>query len=125
MRFSTRSLTLAFGLLVPTTVRAFTPGPWSTADTLWEVAYASVVAVDCTQSVQITPSGRYERNPFLPKHPSANTFKFVCTASVVGHVAISYCLPVKWRRDWQVITFFAEGASVTSNYFYAGLAIKF
>ncbi|MGA2079232.1 MAG: hypothetical protein ABSH53_01255 [Holophaga sp.] len=63
-------MTLALGLLVPTAARAFTPEPWTRTDSLWELAYASVVAMDCTQSMQITPSGRYERNPVLPKHPS-------------------------------------------------------
>ena len=54
-----------------------------------------------------------------------NTFKFICTASVLGHVAISYCLPVKVRRDWQVVTVFLETTAVTDNYFRAGLSIKF
>jgi len=125
MKFSIRSLTLALGLSLSVTARAFTPEPWTRTDTLWELAYASAVAADCTQSMQITPSGRYERNPVLPKHPSPNTFKFICAASVAGHFAISYCLPVKFRRDWQVVTVFLETAAVTDNYFRAGLSIKF
>lgn len=40
-------------------------------------------------------------------------------------MAISYCLPVKVRRDWQVVTVFLETTAVTDNYFRAGLSIKF
>jgi hypothetical protein len=126
MKFSARSLTLAVGLLVySNSGGAFTPAPWTATDTWWEVAFATVVALDCSQSVQIKPLGRYERNPLLPRHPSPGTMELICLGSVLGHTGVSYCLPVKWRRDFQVVTVFLETATVTDNYFRAGLSIKF
>lgn len=116
-------LLLAFGLLVPAS--AWEPAPWTRADTLWEIGFAAVVAMDYGQSRQIMPLGRYERNPFLPRQPSPRTVGLICLGSVAGHLGVSCLLPVTWRRRWQVTTVFLEAAAVTDNYFRAGLSIKF
>jgi hypothetical protein len=121
-----RSLTLAFGLLMGAgPALAAAPDPWTRTDTLWEAAFAAVVAMDCGQSVQIDPTGRYERNPVLPRHPDPRTVRMICLGSVAGHVIVSRVLPVPWRRRFQAATVALEVAAVSSNYFYAGLSIKF
>lgn len=118
--------TLAFGLLVPAaTALAWEPAPWTHEDTLWEIAYVTVVAMDCSQSCQFQQLGRYERNPFLPRHPNARTMRMICLGSVAGQAAISVVLPATWRRPWQVTTVSLEVAAVADNYFRAGLSIKF
>jgi len=118
--------TLAFGLLVSAvSAKAWEPAPWTHEDTLWEIGYVTVVAMDCSQSCQITELGRYERNPFLTRHPNRRTMCWICVGSVVGQATISYVLPVKWRRHWQVATVSLEVAAVADNYFRAGLSIKF
>jgi hypothetical protein len=122
----TRFITLAFGLLAcGAHARAWEPAPWTRTDTWWEASYAAVVAMDYTQSVQIVPSGRFERNPFLPKHPSNKTFQYVCLGSVLGHVGVSCLLPAKWRRPWQTVTLSLEVLAVGDNQFLAGLRVKF
>jgi hypothetical protein len=120
------SLALALGLfLASAPARAWEPGPWTTADTWWEVAFATAVALDCRQSVQLEQDGRYERNPVLPHHPNARTMKVICLGSVVGHLAVSLALPTQVRRSWQAVTVVLEAATVTDNYFRAGLRIRF
>jgi len=117
---------LAFGLLVPAaSAMAWEPAPWTRDDTLWEIGYVAVVAMDCSQSCQFQQLGRYERNPFLPRHPNARTMRMICLGSVVGQAGISYVLPAKWRRPWQAATVSLEVAAVADNYFQAGLSIKF
>ncbi len=126
MNYLTRSLTLALGLLVVSrTAGAWTPEPWTAADTGWELGYLAVVAMDCAQSEQLTFLGRYERNPLLPRHPNRGTMRLICLGSVTGHAVIWYCLPVKWRRPWQGVTIFLEAATVTDNYYRAGLRVRF
>jgi len=120
------SLALALGLhLAPAPARAWEPGPWTRADTWWEVAFATVVAMDCRQSVHLEEDGRYERNPVLPRHPDARTIRMICLGSVVGHLAVSLALPARARRRWQAVTLVLEAATVTDNYFRAGLRIRF
>ena len=81
--------------------------------------------MDCAQSCQIVSTGRYERNPFLPKYPSPRTMRFICLGSVVGHIGVSCLLPTSWRRPWQATTLTLEVLAVGDNYFQAGLRIKF
>jgi len=116
-------LTLAFGL--GTSAFAIEPDPWTTKDTLWEVAYAGLVLVDCKQSCKIQEQGRIEQNPFLPRCPNPRTMRAICAGSVLGHVAVSYLLPAKWRRRFQVGTVFLEAVVVQDNYYRAGIRIKF
>ena len=118
-----RCLLMAFGLLLPAS--AWEPAPWTRTDTLWEIGFAAVVAMDYGQSRQIVPLGRYERNPFLPREPSPRTVGLICLGSVAGHLAVSALLPAKWRRTWQAVTVVLEVTAVTDNYFRAGLSIKF
>jgi len=126
MKISTRSWTLALGLLIfPRTAAAWAPDPWTFADTCWEMGFAAVVAMDCAQSEQLDFLGRYERNPLLPRHPDRKTVRLICLGSITGHAAISFCLPVGWRRGWQGVTIFLEAATVTDNYYRAGLRVRF
>jgi hypothetical protein len=114
---------LALGLLA--TCPAMATDPWTRQDTYWELAYVGMVALDCNQSSQIQALGRTERNPFLPRRPSPRTMQAICLGSVVGHAAVSYVLPGKWRRGFQTVTFTLETAVVVDNYFRAGIRFKF
>ena len=51
--------------------------------------------------------------------------RLICLGSVTGHAVISVRLPVKWRRPWQGVTIFLEAATVTDNYYRAGLRVRF
>ena len=116
-------LGLALGLLV--TSPALATDPWTREDTYWELAYAAMVTLDCNQSSQIQALGRTERNPLLPRRPSPRTMQAICIGSVVGHVAVSYVLPAKWRRGFQAVTVTLETAVVVDNYYRAGIRFKF
>jgi hypothetical protein len=98
---------------------------WTTPDTLWELAYVSVAAMDCSQSRQIENGGRYEQDPVLPRHPSARTITQLTLLNVAAHATISWVLPSPWRRRFQVISFSIEAGVVSSNYIHAGLKVKF
>jgi len=111
----------ALGLAMPTQAA----DPWSKADTAWELSYVAMVAMDCSQSRQIEDGGRYERNPLLPRHPSAKTITQLCILNVVAHAAISYALPRPWRRRFQTVTFVLEAGVVADNYYRAGVKVKF
>ena len=99
--------------------------PWSKSDTAWELSYVAMVAMDCSQSRQIEDGNRYERNPLLPRHPSARTITQLCILNVVAHAAISYVLPRPWRRRFQVVSVVLEAGVVADNYYRAGIKVKF
>jgi len=99
--------------------------PWTLQDTLWELSYDAVLAMDCSQSRQIEGSDRYERNPLLPRHPSAKTITQLCILNAVAHAGISYVLPKPWRRRFQVVTVVIEAGVVSDNYIRAGVRVKF
>ena len=113
---------LALCLALP--CRAGDRSPWTTQDTLWELGYAATVAMDCSQSRQIE-NGGYERNPLLPRHPSAKTITQLCVLNVIAHVGISYVLKTPWRRRFQVATVVIEAGVVADNYYRAGVKLKF
>ncbi|BDU71660.1 hypothetical protein [Mesoterricola silvestris] len=112
---------VALGLALP--CRA--ADPWTARDTTWELSYAAVVAMDCSQSRQIENGGRYERNPLLPRHPSAKTITQLCVLNVAGHAALSWALPRPWRRRFQVVSVVLEAGVVADNYYRAGVKVRF
>ena len=118
-----RSLALAFGLFP--TCQATQADPWTRQDTYWELAYVGLLALDCNQSSQIQKLGRREQNPFLPSHPSPRTVQAICLGSALGHLAVAYVLPGKWRRGFQVTSVVLEAAVVQDNYYRAGIRFAF
>jgi hypothetical protein len=127
MKQLAKALVLAFGLgpWMPAADGTLAGAPWTREDTWWEVSYAALVAMDCGQSCQMQKLHLYERNPVLPRHPNARSMRMICLGSVLGHAAVSYVLPVKWRRPFQMGTVFLEAGTVADNYFRAGVSIKF
>lgn len=105
--------------------RAADRAPWTAADTAWELSYVAAVAMDCSQSRQIEDGNRYERNPLLPRHPSARTITQLCVLNVVAHATLSWALPRPWRRRFQVASVVLEVAVVADNYYRAGVRVKF
>ena len=99
--------------------------PWTLRDTAWELSYVAVVAMDCSQSRQIENGGRYERNPMLPRHPSARTILQLGILNVTAHATVSYLLPAPWRRRFQMVSVGIEAGVVSDNYFRAGVKLKF
>ena len=101
------------------------PDPWTIRDTAWELSYVATVAMDCSQSRQIENGGRYERNPMLPRHPSARTILQLGILNVTAHATVSYLLPAPWRRRFQMVSVGIEAGVVSDNYFRAGVKLKF
>ena len=99
--------------------------PWTREDTLWELSYVAVVAMDCSQSRQIQSTGREERNPLLPRHPSSKTIAQLSILNVAAHAGISLMLNRKWRGRFQKVSVAIEAAVVADNYFRAGVRLNF
>lgn len=99
--------------------------PWTKQDTLWELSYAAVVAMDCSQSRQIQSTGREERNPLLPRHPSSKTIAQLSILNVAAHVGISTLLNRTWRVRFQRVSVAIEATVVADNYFRAGVRLNF
>lgn len=99
---------------------------WTHHDTVLEVAYQIVHAIDYAQTLEIARDDRYyECNPLLGDRPdsAAVTGYFLLTA--IAHPFVSRMLPVKseiwgveWspRRVWQGVTLGIGVGCVVNNY---------
>lgn len=65
----------------------------------------------CARSCQIYEEG----NPILGKHPNLGKTNNLIAASIVGHAAVAYILPHKWREGWQYVWIGIEANAVNRN----------
>ena len=111
-----KTLILIILLLIPIQVDAF--DEWTKKDTNYQLTYAVFHIVDWGQTRTIAKnSNKYsELNPILGKHPSIGKVNTYFLTTLVGHTAISYMLPKKYRRYWQVVWIGLEAGTVAHNY---------
>jgi hypothetical protein len=124
-------------LLVALLLSGCSPAPWTKADTVRQGVFFALTGVDWHQTrgiasekwsgtVQNADGGttyyngtvpRYhEYNPILGEHPSQGSVDAYFAAAVVGHAAISYLLPPRWRAWWQYLGIGAQGFVVYHNW---------
>ncbi len=86
------------------------------------MAYQSLALVDARQSHYIVnnPAKYYEMNPLVRKY-GVNKY-FVATG--LGHAAITYLLPDKYKKSWLVSTIALEAVVVGRNR-YLGIRMRF
>jgi len=96
-----------------------------------EVAFQVAAVADWAQtraiaveSERTNHTGRFEANPLLGRYPSRRAINNYFIASMIGHAAISYALPTKYRVWWQASTLAIEVAVVGRNA-YLGIGMKF
>ena len=99
---------------------------WSSADTKREAVYLVLHTADWAQTREIArnPDKFYEQNSILGSHPSTNQVDqyFVATAAI--QFAISYYLPVEYRKAFQYISIGHDAGYVAHN-FSIGISAKF
>ena len=90
---------------------------WTGKDTAWQTAYTVLHIADWGQTRYIAkhPERFNERNAILGDHPSTRKVDAYFATTLVAHTAISYVLPVKYRRVWQAVTIAVEGNAVAHN----------
>lgn len=77
---------------------------WTKKDTVYQLTYTVLHLIDWGQTLDIArnPDDFYEMNPILGEHPSVGRVNTYNIVSLITHTAISYYLPPKYRRWWQV-----------------------
>jgi hypothetical protein len=103
------------------------PSDWSRGDTYRQVSFTGLVVIDWAQtrwSVIDRPEQYHEGNPILGKHPSAGRLAAYEVAVIVGHAAISYMLPAKYRAYWQYGWIGIETGVVLRSY-HMGIKMEF
>lgn len=114
-----RPIVLAVTLAITfNSVPCFAADPWTESDSWKQVAYTTLLAIDCAQtSYEIGHPGRTrEGNPLIGPYPSKGKINNICLATGLGHFGISYVLPAKLRSDWQWSTIVIEAFVVRNNY---------
>ena len=86
--------------------RGYDKDEWTKSNTKLEATYFMLHIIDWRQTRYIAknPDNFYEINPILGEHPSVEEVDRFAALSMLGHVTISYLLPKKWRKYWQVGT---------------------
>ena len=108
---------------------------WTTMDTLLEVSWQIVHAMDWGQTLEIArhPQQWYERNPVLGRHPSVGQVHAYMSAWAVLHPVVSVLLPTQAellgmtlhpRQLWQMVTLTVSTTAVVSNV-HLGVHVKF
>ena len=89
---------------------------WSTHDTEREAVFDGLLVVDTMQTHNIAHAPTYqEENPILGPHPSNGSVNRYMAACALGHLAVSYLLPERYRPYWQYVTIGIEGGIVAHN----------
>ena len=98
---------------------------WTEADTRRQLVYTTLHVIDWGQTRYIATHDKfYETNPILGKYPSTQDVDGYFAATLAGHTLVSYLLPPKYRKWWQIIWIGAEFKTVAGNYS-AGISVHF
>ena len=98
-------------------------GDWTKDDTLWQLAYTGVLAMDCAQTRwgASHPKEFQEGNKLIGPYPSKGKIDNICLGMALGHFGVSYALPLGYRRFWQFGSVMIEATVVFHN---ASLGVK-
>lgn len=90
---------------------------WTKADMNYQVAYTVLHLIDWGQTRYISkhPNEHYEINPLIGKHPSIGRVNTFMISSLILHTGISYLLPSKYRRMWQISTGTVKSGLIIHN----------
>ena len=99
---------------------------WSRSDTVFEITALAIRMIDYGQTLDIAknPDRYHELNPILGRHPSVGRVHTYFVTSQILHPVISYCLPKKYRRAFQMISIGMSSGLAIHNY-NVGLRINF
>lgn len=91
---------------------------WTKKNTIYQLIYTALHIVDWMQTrfVAKNPERFYELNPLLGKHPSISNVNIYFILTLIGHIVISYTLPSKYRRWWQIVWIGFEVFIVAYNF---------
>lgn len=98
---------------------------WTVRDTAFQLQYTVLHVIDWGQTRYISKHDEfYETNPILGSNPSTEFVDIYFAVTLIGHTAVSYLLPAKWRRRWQAFTTVLETV-VTANNQSIGISVGF
>lgn len=98
---------------------------WTLEDTFYQTQYTLLHILDWGQTRYIAGSDEfYEMNPILGANPRKGEVDLYFSITLISHTAISFVLPRKWRRKWQLFWIGLE-SFVTINNSAAGVSVDF
>jgi hypothetical protein len=111
-------MVLALALLLTASAAQANEGnAWTASDTILEVTFVAVLAVDMSQTLWFTRHTRLEEsNPIMGTHPSTARILTYNAACAATHATIAYLLPKPYRTIWQATWIAVEAQSVGWNW---------
>jgi len=124
-----RYLVLLLALIAPLCqAQGLKLDPWTKEDTYRQAAYTTLLAIDCAQTrymISHPELGFREGNSWVGHYPSRGQINNICAAVGVGHFAVSYFLPSKFRNTWQWTSILIESVTIYGNYVSVGFHVEF
>lgn len=115
-----------FSMILFLALASPTHAEWTKTDTAFQVGYSIFHIIDWGQTRDIAknPDKFQESSWYLGKHPSVGKVDTYFGLTLIGHTTVSYLLPSKYRRWWQVGWIGIESYHVGRN-INAGVKISF
>jgi hypothetical protein len=99
--------------------------PLSESEIALEAAFLAAMAIDYGQTLDIKNHyGMYEKNSLLGRHPSDSRITNYFLGAAIGHVAVTYLMPRKYRPAWQWGTLGLQIGTIYRNH-QIGLRVDF
>ena len=81
-----------------------------------EVTCEALFFVDALQTLKIARNTKlYERNVLLGPHPSQRVVRGYFGVVMAAHPAITYLLPSRFRKPWQIAGIIVEAVCIVNN----------
>lgn len=111
------ALIIVLLVVIASPVRAENKRSWTAGDTILQLTFSAVHAMDWSQTLYIArnPCTDHETNPVLGEHPSKGRVNSYFASTLVLHTAISYVLPKPYRTIWQVVWIGGQAVTVKRN----------
>ena len=117
---------LALIILLALPVTAQAGEPWTPREKALEGAYLALTIIDWGQSRYISdhPDRFYERNRWLPEHPTNKEVDRFFISSTALHLIVVNALNHQWRQPVQWLTILEKAYTVNRNH-QIGIKIAF
>lgn len=106
-------------MLILSATASATASDWTKADTARQIHFWYTLTNDWRQTKDIHKlPGHHENNKILGKHLDEHEVTRYFAACAVGHALISYALPGKWRKTWQMVWIGIQSNQIQENDLY-------
>lgn len=84
-------------------------------DIKFQLVMSGLTCYDWRQTLEFTEDGIKENNFVLGKYPSEQTINTLIPLAIAGQWLVTWILPPKHRRSWQLLVLGGEAGAIKNN----------